>query len=252
MNIQHLATDSLVPYDRNPRRNDQAVEAVARSIQEFGFNQPIVCDPDLVVVVGHTRLKAAQRLGLAQVPVLVVQDIPAERLQAYRIADNRLNELAEWDTDLLRQELEQIQAELGSTELTGFDLSDLEDTSDITQHTAYSRKIDTPIYTPRGEQPRVQDLTDQTHTLRLLEQIEQQDMDPEVRQFLRLAAQRHTVFDYGRIAEYYCHAPAEIQQLMEASALVIIDFEQAIEQGYVQLTQELERIYRSTHEATDE
>jgi len=115
----------IKPYAKNPRRNDQAVDLVARSIQEFGFNQPIVVDDQGVIVVGHTRLKAAKKLGLTQVPVLVVRDVSQEKLQAYRIADNKLNELADWDDELLISELQEIVASLGDADLTGFDVDDL-------------------------------------------------------------------------------------------------------------------------------
>jgi hypothetical protein len=246
MKIQHLAIGAIHPYSRNPRRNDAAVARVARSIEEFGFNQPIVVDPDMTIVVGHTRYKAAQRLGLHEVPVLVIEDISPEKLQAYRIADNRLNELAEWDDDLLLEEIDQIIERLGSAELTGFTAEDLRDRSGIADHSAYSRKIDTPMYQPRGTQPQVDQLYDQTRTHQLIQAIDQANLAPEIRDFLTAAARRHTVFDYHNIAEYYCHAGPELQQLMEQSALVIIDFNQAIESGYVRLTEDLKHIYAET------
>lgn len=124
MIIEQRSIDSIRPYPRNPRRNDQAVDRVAQSIKEFGFNQPIVVDSEGVIVVGHTRFKAAQKLKLTQVPVLVAT-ASNEKLQAYRIADNKLNELAEWDDDLLLKELQEIVANLGDADLTGFDLDDL-------------------------------------------------------------------------------------------------------------------------------
>ncbi len=105
MQIITVHPDSLTPYDKNPRRNDSAVKAVADSIRRYGFRQPIVVDGDHVIVVGHTRWKAAKSLGLAQVPVHVAKDLTPEQARSYRLADNRLNELAEWDLDLLRPEL---------------------------------------------------------------------------------------------------------------------------------------------------
>ena len=81
-------SDAIRPYDKNPRKNDPAVDAVARSITDYGFRQPIVVDADGVIVVGHTRWKAAQKLGLKQVPVHVA-DLPPEKAKAYRIADNQ-------------------------------------------------------------------------------------------------------------------------------------------------------------------
>ena len=97
MNIELKPLAEIRPYEKNPRINDAAVDAVARSIGEFGFRQPIVVDADGVIVVGHTRWKAAQRLGLAKVPVHVARDLTAEQRKAYRIADNKTADIATWD-----------------------------------------------------------------------------------------------------------------------------------------------------------
>ncbi len=105
MHIELRTVDSIKPYPQNPRKNDAAVDAVARSIREYGFRQPIVVDGDGVIVVGHTRWKAAQSLGMTAVPVHVATDLTPEKAKAYRLADNRTNEIAEWDGELLPIEL---------------------------------------------------------------------------------------------------------------------------------------------------
>ena len=112
--------DSIRPYERNPRVNDQAVEAVAASLREFGFRQPIVVDGDGVIICGHTRWKAAKTLGLAKVPVHAVEDLTPEQVQAYRIADNKTGELAEWDFDILPIEIGQLQQAGYDLEVLGF------------------------------------------------------------------------------------------------------------------------------------
>lgn len=112
--MAYVPIGSVRPYEGNPRQNDGAVEAVAESIKEFGWRQPIVVDAGGTVVAGHTRLRAAQRLGMDEVPVVVASDLTPEQVRAYRLADNRLSELAEWDMDLLAQELDS---------LTGLDMS---------------------------------------------------------------------------------------------------------------------------------
>jgi len=101
--------ERIKPYEHNPRKNDKAVDAVAESIRRFGFKQPIVVDTDGVIVVGHTRWKAARKLGLEKVPVHVARDLSPEQIKAYRIADNKTAELAEWDYELLPIELADLQ-----------------------------------------------------------------------------------------------------------------------------------------------
>ena len=118
MNIELRPTESIRPYDKNPRNNDPAVDAVARSITEYGFRQPIVVDDDGVIIVGHTRWKAAKKLGLATVPVHVASGLSPEKARAYRLADNRTNEIAEWDFELL-------PVELGELKDLGMDLTEL-------------------------------------------------------------------------------------------------------------------------------
>lgn len=98
----------VTPYDNNPRQNDAAVKSVANSIKQFGFKQPIVVDKDNVIIVGHTRLKAAKRLKLKEVPVIVADDLNADQVRMYRLADNRVGELADWDSDALMAELDKL------------------------------------------------------------------------------------------------------------------------------------------------
>jgi DNA modification methylase len=117
--------ESVRPYERNPRINDAAVDAVAHSIREYGFRQPIVVDAEGVVVCGHTRLKAAVRLGLSKVPVHVAKDLTPEQVRAYRIADNKSAELAEWDMDLLPIELAELRALDVDLTAIGFDADEL-------------------------------------------------------------------------------------------------------------------------------
>ena len=108
VNIKMVPTNEVVPYDKNPRLNDDAVGAVANSIREFGFKVPIVVDGEGVVVSGHTRLKAAKALGLTEVPVIVADDLDETKIKAFRLADNKVAELADWDESLLVKELEEL------------------------------------------------------------------------------------------------------------------------------------------------
>ena len=99
----------VIPYENNPRVNDKAVEAVAASLKEFGFKQPIVVDSSGVIVVGHTRLKAAKLLGMSKVPVVVADDLTDEQIREYRLADNKTAELSEWDFGKLQEEMDALK-----------------------------------------------------------------------------------------------------------------------------------------------
>jgi len=126
MKVENRKITDIKPYDKNPRDNDGAVEAVARSIREYGFRQPIVVDADSVIIVGHTRWKAAQKLGLAEVPVHVATDLTPAQIKAYRIADNKVAELASWDMELLPIELSELRGMDVDLELLGFSSEELE------------------------------------------------------------------------------------------------------------------------------
>jgi DNA modification methylase len=125
MKIELWELSRVRPYENNPRKNEAAVDAVANAIQEFGFRQPIVVDGEGVIVVGHTRFFAAQKLGLATVPIHVATDLTPAQIKAYRLADNKLHELSEWNYDLLPIELADLQGMDFNIDLLGFSADDL-------------------------------------------------------------------------------------------------------------------------------
>jgi site-specific DNA-methyltransferase (adenine-specific) len=127
MNVQQVKIEKVKPYDKNPRKNKAAVDYVANSIKEFGFQQPIVVDKDMVVIAGHTRLKAAKKLKLKEVPVVIADNLTEEQVKAYRLADNKTAEKAEWDFDLLTDELLSLQELDFDMEQFGFDFDFGED-----------------------------------------------------------------------------------------------------------------------------
>ena len=108
MIISEKKLGDIRPYEKNPRKNDTAVQYVAESIKQFGFKVPIVIDSDGVIVAGHTRWKAAKKLGLETVPCVVADDLTDEQIKAFRLADNKVAEKAEWDFDLLSEELDEL------------------------------------------------------------------------------------------------------------------------------------------------
>ena len=118
MKIEYLKLSDLKPYENNPRHNDEAVDYVANSIREFGFKVPIIIDQNNVIVTGHTRLKASEKLGLTEVPCIRAKDLTEEQVKAFRIADNKVGEIAKWDMDKLQIELEDIELDMSDF---GFD-----------------------------------------------------------------------------------------------------------------------------------
>ena len=108
INIVYKKVDYLIPYDNNPRNNDEAVDYVAKSIKEFGFKVPCVVSSDGVLITGHTRLKACKKLGIEAVPCIVADDLTEEQVKAFRLADNKVSEIATWDMDKLDIELGEI------------------------------------------------------------------------------------------------------------------------------------------------
>lgn len=128
MKIVEKSIDEIYPYENNPRFNERAVEPLAKSIVRFGFKQPIVIDKNNVIVCGHTRLKAAQKIGLKTVPCVIADDLTESQIKAYRLVDNKINELSTWNMELLSIELEDIN---NDENMLDFGFADI--------------KIDTPI-----------------------------------------------------------------------------------------------------------
>ena len=126
MQIQNVPITSVKPYEKNPRVNDDAVDAVARSIKEFGWQQPIVVDREMTIICGHTRHLAAKALGLTEVPVIVADNLTPEQVKAYRIADNKTGEIAEWNYELLPFEIKDLQDANFDLSLLGFDSEELD------------------------------------------------------------------------------------------------------------------------------
>lgn len=126
MEIINMKISEIIPYENNPRINNKAVDKTAMSIKEYGWRQPIVVDKNFVVIAGHTRLKAAIKLGMETCPVFVSEDLTDAQVKGYRIADNKTGDLAIWDMDLLGDEIKEL-VDMGiNVELTGFNADDFE------------------------------------------------------------------------------------------------------------------------------
>ena len=250
MNIVNFKVEELIPYINNPRNNTEAVDKVAASIKEFGFKVPIVIDKDNVVVTGHTRLLASKKLGLQEVPCVIADDLSPAQIKAFRIADNKVSEYAQWDEDMLKVELEELEEmnfdlDSVSIDFSDFDMAlDLEDTEEgqEQEENIYTKEINIPQYEITGECPKLEELVNEEKTKSLIERIEKSDIPNDIKEFLIKASYRHLAFNYQNVAEYYAHADKEVQELMEESALVIIDYNDAIRNGYVQIKKAIDSI----------
>lgn len=248
----------LKPWARNPKTiSKRNAERLLRSWDEMGQFQTVAIGPDGAVYDGHQRLSV---LLAARGPEYMIDARRSNRaltdderaklvLTAHVGTTGQWNwsELAAWDETLLQD--------------CGFDAGLLKEWNDDaanlsemlksiageTEDEPYSRKIEAPIYEPTGPKPDVSELYDDTRTKALTAAIDASALDDEIKQFLTIAAQRHTVLNFARIAEYYAHADEELQALMEDSALVIIDFNRAIELGFVQLTERIAEMVRDEY-----
>ena len=240
--------DRLHGWEKNPKRHpDAQVADLMKSIKRFGWGAVILARPNGEIIAGHGRMEAAKRLGLAKVPVRWLNLDPTEA-HLLALADNKLTEIGEWDDALVREILEGAKQE--GADLTGLGWSEDELSEVLSGSTelgdsskgvddTYTRKVEAPIYEPKGPKPKPSELVDTSKTDELIAGINATDLPKEIADFLRHAAQRHTVFHFARIAEFYAHSNPEIQDLMERSALVIIDFDKAIENGFVRMTERL-------------
>lgn len=253
LRIEYLPVDALKPYERNARKHAEAdVEAIMRSIEEFGFDDPIgVWGKDNLIVEGHGRLEAAKQLAMETVPVIRLDHLTDEQRRAYALAHNKTAELSGWDFAALEEELNELEAEFDMADFGFIDTTELDTTEDeesnsfqnAQKDTTYTAKTDIPQYEPRDENIDLSQCLDSKKYNSLIFNIEHANITNEERFFLVCAASRHFCFNYKKIADYYAtKASKEMQSLMEESALVIIDFNDAIKNGYVKLSRNLERI----------
>lgn len=253
LEVAYIATTDVIPYANNPRtHSEQQVAQVAASIKEFGFNNPILLDEHNGIIAGHGRLAAAQKLGMDLVPTITLEGLTEAQKKAYVIADNKLTENGGWDTDILALEVERLRELEFDIDVLALDddlLAAIRIDSDVAadSENPYTQKVEIPVYEPTGEKPEVQSLFDDSKAVQLCEQITRSDLPTEEKMFLLAAANRHVVFNFEEIANYYANASVECQELMENSALVIIDFDKAIENGYVALSEKLSSQYSTEY-----
>lgn len=237
MQIKTVAISGLVFDPNNARKHSaQNLKAIATSLEKFGQRKPIVVHNG-VIIAGNGTAEAALSLGWTEITITEVpSDWDAATAKAYAIADNRSAELAEWDTPVLMEQLTEMEDEGWDLKEFGFDdgiMESLQKDVDTTEkQQAYSSKMNIPQYEIVGDEPALTELLNTSKADSLKEQIKQAQLPNDIKEFLLTAANRHVVFDYRKIAEFYPHQSADVQKLMEESALVIIDAEDAIRNGY--------------------
>jgi ParB-like chromosome segregation protein Spo0J len=219
----------------NPRYIDKhKFEQLKGSIREFPEMmklRPIVIDNEGVVLGGNMRLKALRDMAYEEVPdewIVKADDLTPDQKKEFIIKDNV--GFGAWDWDILANEWD-VQDLID----WGLDVPEISD--------PYTAKIEAPNYEPSSEKPDLADLVDRTKYAELIEEIEAAKIPEDVKDFLAAAATRHFVFNYSWIADYYAHSKPEIQDLFERSALVIIDFDKAIKNGFVELSSRLNKIF---------
>jgi hypothetical protein len=250
-------TDSLIPYVNNARTHSQVqINQIASSIKEFGFINPVIIDGDNGIIAGHGRVQAAQKLGMAEVPCVQASHLTEAQKKAYILADNKIALNAGWDDELLSLELQFLKNEYDDLDIFGFAEHEIarvfnKTSTDHDIEQLYTDKIDTPIYEPNNDPipETLSTLYDDTKTLALYDKIESLNLPPAQTKFLRAAATRMTVFSYSKIADFYAQSTPEVQDIMEQLALVIIDYEKAIELGFVKLSKSLQTL-RANEDAT--
>jgi hypothetical protein len=224
----------------NPRviKTDKFKKLVT-SIKEFPEMlklRPIVVDEDMIVLGGNMRLKASKDAGLKEVWIDIAEGFTDEQKKEFIVKDNV--GFGEWEWDMLANEWDSVQ-------LADWGLDVWENHQDdaIVEEDNFIRDIKAPTYEPKNEKPVIDDLFSTQKADELIHKIKQADISEEELMFLSHCALRHTVYDYSKIADFYAHSSKEIQELMEDSALVLIDSDKAIENGYIRLTENIKKIF---------
>lgn len=240
-NVQEVDVDKLIPYENNAKQHGRdQIEKLKDSIKEFGFLTPCLIDQGYNLIAGHGRLIAAKELGLKTVPCVFIEGLTEEQRRAYILADNRLGELGDWDMALVNEELIDLQNLGFDTSIIGFDMDAIVD--DLDDEEKYTPITNIPQYEPSGDVTFLEELCDSSRADWMIDEIKGADISESEKAFLIKAAARHFRFNYKKIADYYATASADMQRLMERSALVIIDYDNALANGYIRLSEKMEKV----------
>jgi len=235
MTVTEIEVSKVVLNKDNPRViKDDKFKRLVESVKNFPEMlkiRPIVLNRDFVIIGGNQRFKACVEAGFKKVPFYFADELTPEQEKEFMIRDNVQS--GEWDIDLLE----------------GFEMESLKDWgldfgNDLAeQEEAYSRNVEAPLYLVTGEKPKISELYDYSKTKEILERIEKSNVSLDLKEFLKIAAMRFTVLNFEKIAEFSAQEEKEVQELIEDNALVIIDFNRAIDKGFIQLTESIAKQY---------
>ena len=236
MKIETKLIKDLKPATYNPRQiSTKQYKDLKASIKKFGLVDPIIINQNgNVVVGGHQRLKICKELKHIEIDCVVL-DLSKEEERELNIRLNKSG--GEFDMDILANEFDVenlVDWGFKHVEL-GLNIDKIDEN--------YTRKIKTPHYEPRNIKPELSKLVDERKQKELLKKIQKSNVDKETKDFLIKASQRHLVFNYSNIADFYAHSDSETKELMEQSALVIIDFDSAIKNGFVEMSNDLKNLF---------
>ena len=243
---QQVKINKVKGNPSNPRiiKNDKFLKLV-KSIQEFPEMlklRPIVVDEDFMVLGGNMRLKASKAAGLKEVWIDIAEGLTEDQKKEFIVKDNV--SFGEWEWDMLANEWDSV----GITEW-GLDVwQNEDDIKEEEEEDMLSKNIKAPTYDPKNEKPSIDNLFDTQKADELINKIKEAELSEEELMFLSHCALRHTVYNYSKIADYYAHSRKEVQELMEESALVVIDLDDAISNGFVKLTKNIQELYKEEYE----
>lgn len=257
LEIIEIDINKIKEYENNSKEHPEwHIKQIAESIRAFGFNDPIAVNKDFQIIAGHGRYRAGLILKLKKIPCIILEGLTEAEERAYIITHNKLTMNTGFDLDKLIYEINslKVDGEIDLT-LTGFSKEEIDnllsgintdykeilddnENEDRLGDNEYSLKIEAPIYEPKNEKPKINEMINFDKYNELLKEIEKADLPEEEKNFLKFAATRHIIFDYEKIADYYTNSDKKVQEYMENSALVIIDFEKAIENGFVEMSRE--------------
>lgn len=237
--MELLKTSVIKPNRQNPRIiRDNKFKKLVASIKEFPEMlklRPIVVNKDMYVLGGNMRLKACIEAGMKEVWILRATDLTEAQEKEFIVKDNV--GFGEWDWDVLGNEWDVKALEDWGLDGFPFELEENE------EEEVYTKNIEAPTYEPKNKKPTEDELYNEDKVKELIKKIGLSNIEKREKEFLIKAAYRHTIFNYQSIADFYSHSNKEVQELMEDSALVIIDFNKAIENGYVKLSKEVQELY---------